>query len=97
MRNALNEKPLQCKGMWNGCYGQAKVVAELANKNEIVNSDVLCADDVLDFHGIHVAVFIGNGFMDSDSVHNGVGWIDIIKVSPYDRWFSDPVRVVRWN
>lgn len=82
--------------MWRGCDGQLEVIAEFANKSEI-DPSTLRPGDVLDFHGIHVVAFVGDGFMDSDGAHNGVGRIDLSTKSPYDLWFAGPVRVVRFK
>jgi hypothetical protein len=82
--------------MWDGCYDQATVVAEFASL-ESINLAQLAPGDVLDFHGTHVAAYIGGtDFMDSDVCHGGVGHIDLRQKSN-DFWFKGSVRVLRWK
>lgn len=96
IETAKHAKHCGARGMWNGCNGQADVIAEFKSKNEIDPSN-LVAGDVLDFHGAHVAAFVGDGFMDSDPQHNGVARIDLRTKSSNDPWFGGPVRVIRWK
>lgn len=83
-------------GMFNGCDGQMEVIAQFATKDEI-DPSYLRAGDVLDFNGVHVVAFVGDGFMDSDPEHDGVATIDLRTKSRFDHWFQGPVRIVRWK
>lgn len=83
-------------GMWDGCSGKMEVIATFATKRDI-DVSTLRAGDVLDFHGAHVIAFVGDGFMDSDPSHGGVGRMDPRTTSDSDRWFAGPVRVIRWK
>jgi len=94
IETAKHAKHCGAAGMWTGCNGQATVIAEFATKN--FDRSILRAGDVLDFHGVHVAAFVGDGFMDSDPSHSGVGVIHL-RTKTADPWFAGPVRIVRWN
>ena len=92
----LHVKHCGANGMWSGCYNQAHVIAEFKSRQEALAYPLL-PGDVLDFHGVHVAVYVGDKFMDSDAQHGGVGYVDLEHKNPNDLWFTGPVRIVRWN
>lgn len=79
--------------MFDGCRGAMVVVAEVPDMHTLPYKS-LVPGDVVNFHGAHVAVYVGYGqFMDSDPLHNGVGQM----VPTKDGWFAGPVRILRWK
>jgi len=93
---AKHHRNCKAEGFWErGCDGDALVVQDVASFDD-VDASKLLPGDVAAFHGVHVAVFIGNGtWMDSDSRHDGVGIM-----SPNRRkggWFRGGVRILRWK
>lgn len=94
--NAAHQPNLDCtsQDMYKGCFGTMAVVADVPTVDEAERLN-LQAGDVLDFHGVHVAVYVGDGqYMDSDPAHGGVG---DMKVRNPDAWFQGPVRILRWK
>jgi len=80
----------------NGCSGALETVAVVPNIKAIPVA-VLHPGDVIAFHGVHVAAYIGDGkFMDSDPNHYGVGDMtpDAIRG---DTWFNGQVKILRWR
>ena len=83
--------------MFTGCDGKLRVIAEYGTIAEI-DEGALLPGDVADFHGAHVAAYIGDGvWMDSDPAHNGVGKINLKAKPQNDPWFRGNIRVLRWN
>lgn len=84
-------------GFWkDGCGGALAVVEQKRSLNEI-NPAELQPGDVLAFHGVHVAAYVGNGkFMDSDPNHDGVGDMTPDAIHG-DLWFNGQVKVLRWK
>ena len=94
---AASKNHCGAEGMWNGCLGQAHVIKEFNTREKALQYPMM-PGDVMVFHKFHVAVYIdSNRFMDSDPLHDGVGYTDLLHKSPYDYWFQGPVRIVRWN
>lgn len=80
----------------NGCGGALATVAEVPSL-AAVPVDSLQPGDVLAFHGVHVAAYVGNGhFMDSDPTHNGVGDMTPNAIKN-DGWFTGKVKILRWK
>lgn len=80
----------------NGCGG---ALAEVTEVDSLRHVDVakLEPGDVIAFHGVHVAAYIGDGkFMDSDPVHGGVGYMTPNAI-PGDAWFNGQVKILRWR
>ena len=89
--------PCSALKMYTGCDGQLRVISEYRTIAEM-NESELQPGDVADFHGGHVAAYIGNGvWMDSDPAHSGVGKINLKSKSSGDPWFYGNIRVLRWN
>lgn len=83
--------------IFTGCHGSMVMVAEVKTLTEATSIPALQAGDVADFHGIHVAAYIGGGkWMDSNPDHNGVGDMNM-HPSPSDLWYTGPVRIMRWK
>lgn len=84
-------------GFWSTGCGGALAVVDSADSFDRLNKTVLQPGDVIAFHGVHVAVYVGGGeFMDSDPVHNGVGDMTPNAI-PGDMWFVGKVKVLRWK
>ena len=80
----------------NGCGGALVTVAEVSSIEKIPVAK-LQAGDVIAFHGVHVAAYIGDGkFMDSDPNHYGVGDMTPDAIHG-DTWFTGKVRILRWK
>jgi len=80
----------------NGCGGALATVAE-APSYQAIDYSVLRAGDVLAFHGVHVAAYVGDGrFFDSDPTHGGVGPMTPDAIHN-DTWFSGKVKILRWK
>ncbi len=80
----------------SGCGGALVTVTELPGYGAI-NPAKLQKGDVIAFHGVHVAVYVGNGqFMDSDPNHGGVGPMTP-NALPGDLWFTGRVKILRWK
>lgn len=80
----------------NGCSGALETVAVVPSIDKIPVAN-LQPGDVIAFHGVHVAAYIGDGkFMDSDPVHGGVG--DMMPGAIHnDTWFTGQVKILRWK
>jgi cell wall-associated NlpC family hydrolase len=87
--------PCNAKQFWsNGCDGALLTVSE-APRFQDLNRAVLQPGDVIAFHGVHVAAYLGDGeFMDSDPTHAGVGTMTPVAG---DAWFTGAVKVLRWR
>jgi len=80
----------------NGCGGALATVAEVPSIEKIPVTS-LQAGDVVAFHGVHVAAYIGDGkFMDSDPNHGGVGDMTPNAIHN-DGWFTGEVKILRWR
>lgn len=80
----------------NGCGGALVTVAEVSSANKIPVA-ILRAGDVIAFHGVHVAAYVGDGkFMDSDPNHYGVGDMTPDAIHG-DTWFAGKVKILRWK
>jgi hypothetical protein len=93
---AKRHRECPARSFWeNGCDGDALVVQDVASFDD-VDTGKLLPGDVVAFHGVHVAAFIGNRtWMDSDCRHDGVGIM-----RPNRRkggWFYGEVRILRWK
>lgn len=84
------------RDIYSGCNGSMAVVAEVKTLAEVQQLPNLQPGDVVDFHGIHVAAYIGEGkFMDSNPDRNGVDNMPL-NPNPFDPWYNGPIRVMRW-
>jgi hypothetical protein len=93
---AKRHRECPARSFWeNGCDGDALVVQDVASFDD-VDTGKLLPGDVVAFHGVHVAAFIGNRtWMDSDYRHGGVGIM-----RPNRRkggWFYGEVKILRWK
>lgn len=83
--------------IFSGCNGDMTLVKQVSTLAEAEALPVLQPGDVADFHGVHVAAYVGNGqWMDSNPDHSGVGTMDK-QPNPHDLWYTGPVRILRWN
>lgn len=79
-----------------GCGGALTTVAVVPSVEEIPIA-ILQPGDVIAFHGVHVAAYVGDGkFMDSDPNHYGVGDMTPNAIKG-DTWFVGKVKILRWK
>jgi hypothetical protein len=92
----LAKKHTKCtaKEMWEGCGGAMETVQEVANFAD-VDATQLHAGDVADFHGIHVAMYVGDGVWMDSIPERGVGRMTV-PVNWADLWYSGRIKVLRW-
>jgi cell wall-associated NlpC family hydrolase len=90
----IAKRHAQCSAlkMWNGCADDLEVVQQVESLAK-VNRQSLRAGDVLDFRGVHVAVYVGNGEIMDSVPERGVGTVS----DTSDSWYSGKVRILRWR
>jgi hypothetical protein len=91
------KKRAQCYAadMWSGCKGEMTIEQEAENFNSI-DTTQLRAGDIVNFHGIHVAAYLGNGLWMDSVPERGVGQMQT-PPNPADPWYSGKVRILRWG
>jgi len=91
---AKRHAPCSAADIWTGCDGDLAVIQK-ATSLSAVNKAKLRAGDVVDFGGIHVAAYIGDGSFIDSTPERGVAKFDA--VNPHDPWYSGKVRILRWR
>jgi hypothetical protein len=90
---AKRHAPCSAQQFWNGCGGDLTVVQQVESLSKL-DRNSLHAGDVLDFHGVHVAVYMGGGEIMDSVPERGVGTVSQPKSN--DIWYAGNVRVLRW-
>lgn len=91
---AKRHAPCSAIQMWDGCGGALALVQEFASLSQ-VNRAALIPGDVIDFRGVHVAVYAGHGEIMDSVPERGVGTLSPSETK--DSWYSGSVRILRWK
>ena len=79
-----------------GAEGRLRILAEFSERSDIDERQLL-PGDVIAFHGVHVAAYLGNGtWIDADTRRGNVGTFKLEDKPASDPWFAGKVRVLRW-
>jgi hypothetical protein len=81
--------------MWLGCAGELTIEQEAVSFAS-VNASELQPGDVVSFHGVHLAVYVGGGVWMDSIPERGVGRLTT-PPNPMDLWYSGRVKILRWR
>jgi hypothetical protein len=91
---AKQHEKCSAQQMWESCGGALEVEQEVESFASVDVAQLL-AGDVVNFRGVHVAVYVGDGTWMDSIPERGVGRM-ATPVNSVDPWYSGPVRILRW-